>query len=73
MLRGVRPVEKILFDRPEIVTNRVTLQQPVAETLRPLSGVLVPIDDRGWVESVSHLPRHSPDARLRPADATLMP
>jgi len=26
--------------------------------------VLVPIDDRNRVESVSHLPRRSPDARL---------
>jgi hypothetical protein len=38
--------------------------QPVAETLRPLSGVLVPIDNRDRVESVSHLPRHTLGARL---------
>jgi len=38
--------------------------QPVAESLRPLSSVLVPIDNRGRVESVPHLPRHSLGARL---------
>jgi hypothetical protein len=38
--------------------------QAVAETRRCSAGVLVPIDDRDRVESVSPLARRSPDARL---------
>jgi hypothetical protein len=44
--------------------SSVDAYQPVAETLRPLNGALVPIDNRDRVESVSHLPRHALGARL---------
>jgi hypothetical protein len=44
--------------------HSLTRTDPVAETSGCSGDVLVLIDDRGRVESVSHLPRRSPDARL---------
>ena len=38
--------------------------QRACESASRVIGVLVPIDDRDRVESVSHLPRRSPDGRL---------
>jgi hypothetical protein len=40
------------------------LAQPIVDHLNRSGAVVVPIDDRDPVESVSHLPRRLPDAGL---------